>query len=79
MLLEGRVSIVTGCASRRGIGRATAPPFAAGGARVAVADRDGAGTEAAAAAVAAGHGDADVSAATRAVNARIGQPVARGP
>jgi 3-oxoacyl-[acyl-carrier protein] reductase len=43
---EGRTVLITGGA--RGIGRATAEKFAAEGARVAVADRDGAGAEAAA-------------------------------
>jgi NAD(P)-dependent dehydrogenase (short-subunit alcohol dehydrogenase family) len=43
MLLNKRVALVTGAASARGIGRATARLFAAEGARVAVLDRDGVG------------------------------------
>ncbi|MEO1102306.1 MAG: SDR family NAD(P)-dependent oxidoreductase [Pseudomonadota bacterium] len=46
-LLQGRTAIVTGAASRRGLGRATATLLAAHGARVAILDIDG---EAAAAA-----------------------------
>lgn len=42
-LLEGRVAIVTGAASRRGIGREIAGFFAREGASVAIADIDGEG------------------------------------
>ncbi len=49
MMLEGRVALVTGGAS--GIGRATALRMAEEGARVLVADRDGAGAERTAAAI----------------------------
>jgi NAD(P)-dependent dehydrogenase (short-subunit alcohol dehydrogenase family) len=52
--LEGRVALVTGAAA--GIGRAIAVRFAAEGAQVYLADRNGQGAEAAAAAIlAAGH------------------------
>jgi len=40
MLLEDKVCIITGAASRRGIGRATAHLFAEHGARVAILDRE---------------------------------------
>ncbi|NJM09149.1 SDR family oxidoreductase [Candidatus Gracilibacteria bacterium] len=55
MLLDGQVAIVTGAASVRGIGRATARLFAAQGALVAVLDLDGAGALAAAAELGAPH------------------------
>lgn len=48
MLLRGRVCVVTGGASRRGLGLATARLFAEHGAAVAILDLDGAGAEAAA-------------------------------
>jgi NAD(P)-dependent dehydrogenase (short-subunit alcohol dehydrogenase family) len=42
MLLQGQTAIITGAASRRGIGRATARLFAEHGARIAVLDLDAA-------------------------------------
>jgi NAD(P)-dependent dehydrogenase (short-subunit alcohol dehydrogenase family) len=41
MLLEGRTAVISGAASARGIGRATAELFASEGARIAVLDLDG--------------------------------------
>ena len=55
-LVEGKVALVTGAAS--GIGRATALALARDGARVLVADRDGAGVESVAKAIAAIGGEA---------------------
>lgn len=49
MLLKGKTAVISGAASKRGIGRATAELFAEHGARVAILDLDdGASTEAAA-------------------------------
>jgi NAD(P)-dependent dehydrogenase (short-subunit alcohol dehydrogenase family) len=48
MLLDGKVAIITGAASLRGIGRATARLFAEHGARVALLDLNGEGAHAAA-------------------------------
>jgi NAD(P)-dependent dehydrogenase (short-subunit alcohol dehydrogenase family) len=56
MLLEGRVCVVTGGASRRGIGWASAQLFAEHGARVAILDLDEGGAEAGASAITAGTG-----------------------
>ncbi|MBP0465083.1 SDR family oxidoreductase [Roseomonas sp. PWR1] len=49
MLLQGRTAAISGAASARGIGRATAKLFAEHGARVAILDLDEAGAKAAAA------------------------------
>jgi NAD(P)-dependent dehydrogenase (short-subunit alcohol dehydrogenase family) len=49
MLLHGRTAIITGAASPRGIGKASAELFAQHGARVAIVDLAAAGPEAAAA------------------------------
>lgn len=48
MLLSGRTAVISGAASRRGIGLATARLFARHGARIAIVDIDGAAAEAAA-------------------------------
>jgi len=55
MLLEGKIAIVTGAASARGIGRATAQAFAAQGAKVAILDLDLQAAREAAAQLGAGH------------------------
>ncbi|WP_079228481.1 SDR family NAD(P)-dependent oxidoreductase [Pseudomonas putida] len=55
MLLEGKFAIVTGAASARGIGRATAQAFAAQGAKVAILDLDLQAAREAAAQLGAGH------------------------
>jgi NAD(P)-dependent dehydrogenase (short-subunit alcohol dehydrogenase family) len=49
MLLAGKTAAISGAASARGIGRATARLFAEHGARVAILDMDGAAAQAAAA------------------------------
>ena len=49
MLLADRTAVISGAASHRGIGRATARLFAEHGARIAILDLDAAGAEAAAA------------------------------
>lgn len=54
-LLDGKVAIVTGAASLRGIGWATAHLFATHGARIAVLDLDAAAAETAAAALGPDH------------------------
>jgi NAD(P)-dependent dehydrogenase (short-subunit alcohol dehydrogenase family) len=77
MLLNGKTAVISGAASRRGIGRATARLFARHGARVAILDLDAAGAEAAAAELGTGHvGVAcdvtDAAACTRAAAAVIG-------
>ena len=55
MLLEGKTAIVTGAASARGIGKATARLFAAHGARVALLDLDAQASAAAAADIGTAH------------------------
>jgi NAD(P)-dependent dehydrogenase (short-subunit alcohol dehydrogenase family) len=55
MLLEGKVAAISGAASRRGIGFATARLFAAHGARVAILDLDEQGAKDAAASLGEGH------------------------
>ncbi len=55
MLLKGRTAVISGAASPRGIGLATARLFAEHGARVAILDLDQAASDAAAAALGAGH------------------------
>ncbi|MBS7791679.1 SDR family oxidoreductase [Roseococcus sp. SDR] len=55
MLLANKTAVISGAASLRGIGRATAQLFAAQGARVAILDLDEAGAKAAAAELGAGH------------------------
>ena len=54
-MLQGRVAIITGAASARGIGKATAKAFAAHGARIAILDLDAALAAAAAADLGPGH------------------------
>ena len=55
LLLEGKVAVITGAASKRGIGKATAQRFAEHGARVALLDLDAAQSEAAAADIGSSH------------------------
>lgn len=55
MLLEGKIAIVTGAASARGIGRATAQTFAAHGAKVVILDLDLNAARSAAAELGEGH------------------------
>ncbi|MGH6896025.1 MAG: SDR family NAD(P)-dependent oxidoreductase [Geminicoccaceae bacterium] len=55
MLLDGRTAIITGGASARGIGKATAQLFAAHGARIAIVDLAAADPQAAASDIGAEH------------------------
>ncbi len=55
MLLDGKTAVISGAASPRGIGLATARLFAAHGARVAIADLDEAAARQAAESLGAGH------------------------
>src|SRR5215468_9945632 len=57
MLLRGKTAVISGSASPRGIGLATARRFSAEGARVAILDIDGAAAEAAARSLDAGPGE----------------------
>lgn len=55
MLLTGKFAVITGAASARGIGRATAQAFAAQGAKVAILDLDACAATEAAASLGEGH------------------------
>ncbi len=55
MLLQGKVALITGAASERGIGRATAEIFAQQGAKVIIVDLDLAQSQNAAKALGDGH------------------------
>ncbi len=78
MLLNGKTAVISGAASPRGIGRATARLFARHGARVAILDLDAAQAGAAAAELGEGHlglacDVTDADACARAAAAVIGQ------
>lgn len=55
MLLEDKVAIITGAASARGLGFATAKLFADNGAKVVIIDLNGEASKTAAAALGEGH------------------------
>ena len=58
MLLRGKTAVISGAASKRGIGRATADLFVEHGARIAILDIDGdAAVQAASELPKVGHGD----------------------
>lgn len=63
MLLKGKTAVISGAASKRGIGRATAELFAEHGARVAILDLDEAASAEAAASIAAVEGGAHLGVA----------------
>lgn len=81
MLLQGKVAIITGAASARGIGRATAATFAAHGARVVVLDLDQSAARDAAASLGVEHlglaanvaDEAQVSQAVRQISEHFGR------
>ncbi|WP_434700301.1 SDR family NAD(P)-dependent oxidoreductase [Pseudomonas sp. D1-1] len=74
MLLQGKVAIITGAASARGIGRATATTFARHGARVVILDLD----ESAARDAASALGDSHLGLAANVANeAQVQRAVAR--
>jgi len=81
MLLRGKTAVISGAASPRGIGLATARRFAAEGARVAILDIDGAAAETAARSLDQGSGEphlgiacnvADQASCAKAIEAVIG-------
>ncbi len=76
MLLTGKTAVISGAASPRGIGLATARLFARHGARVAILDLDGEAAAAAAASLGEGHAGfacdvTDAAACAKAANAAI--------
>lgn len=81
MLLAGKVAVISGAASPRGIGLATARLFAAQGARVAILDLDEAGAEAAAAGIGPEHRGfrCDVGDARECIDAVARATAALGP